>query len=328
MASKIRIATFNLENLDDKPGEQPDLQTRLKFLQPQLTRINADILCLQEINGQETPGLPRDLLALKNLLKGSQYENYKLVSTKLVDGSQVYDERNLVILSRFDILEARQYKHTHVQAPAYRKVTADPAETQADEVTWERPILHARIKLAEGMILEVLNLHLKSRRPSDIPGQKSGFAWKSISGWAEGFFLSSMKRVGQALETRMLIDKLFEANQDAMIVAAGDFNADLNDVAMEAIRGDVENTENSKLALFNMIPCERTIPEPARFSLYHRGKGSMLDHLLISRALLPFYRHTEIHNEVLHDESAAFADDKKYPESDHAPVVAEFELPV
>jgi exonuclease III len=53
----------------------------------------------------------------------------------------------------------------------------------------------------------------------------------------------------------------------------------------------------------------------------------MLDHILASRSLLAFYRNTEIHNELLHDESAALATDEKFPESDHAPVVAEFVLP-
>jgi hypothetical protein len=38
----------------------------------------------------------------------------------------------------------------------------------------------------------------------------------------------------------------------------------------------------------------------------------------------PHYRGSEIHNEILHDESAAFAIERKYPESDHAPVVATF----
>jgi exonuclease III len=68
------------------------------------------------------------------------------------------------------------------------------------------------------------------------------------------------------------------------------------------------------------------VPEPARFSLIHRGRGEMLDHILVSRSLLASYRTTEIHNELLHDESVAFADDRKFPESDHAPVVAVFEL--
>jgi len=52
----------------------------------------------------------------------------------------------------------------------------------------------------------------------------------------------------------------------------------------------------------------------------------MLDHMLVTRNLLANYRGSEIHNEVLHDESAAFAEDKKFPESDHAPVVATFEF--
>jgi exonuclease III len=52
----------------------------------------------------------------------------------------------------------------------------------------------------------------------------------------------------------------------------------------------------------------------------------MLDHLLVTRNLLTHYRGSEIHNEVLHDESASFATDDKFPESDHAPVVATFEI--
>ena len=53
----------------------------------------------------------------------------------------------------------------------------------------------------------------------------------------------------------------------------------------------------------------------------------MIDHLLVSRTLLAYYRGFEIHNEVLHDESIRFTNDKMFPESDHAPIIAEFELP-
>jgi hypothetical protein len=48
--------------------------------------------------------------------------------------------------------------------------------------------------------------------------------------------------------------------------------------------------------------------------------------MLVTRNLLAYYRGSEIHNEVLHDESVSFAVDRKFPESDHAPVVATFEL--
>src|SRR5262245_40556849 len=328
MSTRLRIATFNVENLDDKPGELPSLDTRIAVLRPQLLRLQADILCLQEIHGQETAGQPRQLLALRKLLENTPYSTYHVASTMTADGKQVYDERNLVILSRFEIIAAEQYQHQFVPAPAYRLITANPPETQADEMTWERPILHARIRLGDSTTLHLINIHLKSKLPTDIRGQKiDNYTWRSISGWAEGFFVSSLKRVGQALEVRRLIDTLFDEDPGALVAVAGDFNADLDDVPLEAIRGDVENTGNAALGLRNLVPCERTIPEPARFSLIHQGRGTMLDHLLISRSLLAFDRSSEIHNEVLHDESAAFADDRKFPESDHAPFIAEFELP-
>jgi exonuclease III len=114
---------------------------------------------------------------------------------------------------------------------------------------------------------------------------------------------------------------------NAQIVACGDFNADIDEVPLEAIRGDVENTGNPLLISRLMIPCERNIPSPARFSLYHHGRPVMLDHILASRPLLAYWQGSVAHNEVLHDESVAFALDTKFPESDHAPVVAEFLLP-
>jgi predicted extracellular nuclease len=97
-------------------------------------------------------------------------------------------------------------------------------------------------------------------------------------------------------------------------------------VPVLAIRGNVEDTGNGALASRVLVPIENTIPEPARYTLFHHGRGQMLDHLLITRNLLAHYRGSEIHNELLHDEFSAFADDPKFPESDHAPVVATFQF--
>jgi exonuclease III len=75
------------------------------------------------------------------------------------------------------------------------------------------------------------------------------------------------------------------------------------------------------------VPIENTVPQSSRYTLFHQGRGEMLDHMLVTRNLLAHYRGSEIHNEVLHDESASFATDGKFPESDHAPVVATFDFP-
>jgi endonuclease/exonuclease/phosphatase family metal-dependent hydrolase len=185
-------------------------------MRPQLLRLKTDILGIQEVKGQEVPGQSRRLLAPAKLLANTPYAGFHQVSTMTEDGTQVYDERNLVILGRFEITDHHQYKHDFADAPRYRKVTAKPEESEAKALTWERPILHAKIKLDNTRVLDIINVHLKSRLPTDIPGQKvHNYTWKTSSGWAEGFFLSSMKRVGQALKTRMLIDKLFDAAEDA-----------------------------------------------------------------------------------------------------------------
>jgi endonuclease/exonuclease/phosphatase family metal-dependent hydrolase len=327
MPTSLRLATFNLENLDDPgPAAQPSLAQRIAVMRPQLERLRADVLCLQEVNGQEQ-GNVRTLAALDALVAGTAYQAFNRVSTTTTQG-QPFDERNLVVLSRFPIAAHSQIKHDIVPRPAYRRVTAVPPDAAAIEITWERPILLAAVTLPGGDTLHVINVHLKSRIPTHVPGQHpSEFVWTSASGWAEGSFVSSMKRVGQALELRALIDTLFDQNPGARIVACGDFNADIDDVPLEAIRGDVENTGNAALIGRLMIPCERNIATPARFSLYHQGRGVMLDHILCSRAMLAGWQGAAVHNEVLHDESVAFATDRRFPESDHAPVLAEFVIP-
>jgi endonuclease/exonuclease/phosphatase family metal-dependent hydrolase len=322
----LRIATFNLENFDEtKPGQEPTLATRIGLMRPQIVRLRADIACLQEVHGQERPGQPRALLALTELLATTTLEGATLTSTKPTDDA-VFDERNLVVATKLPVTEHRQLKNDLVDEPLYKRLTALPPDQVAIPIGIERPILYVTINVGP-FLLHLINVHLKSKIPTDIPGQKiDAFTWRSADAWAEGSFLSSMKRMSQALEVRRLIDQIFTADPDARIVVAGDFNATPDEVPVMAIRGTVEDTGNGALAARVLVPIENTIPEPARYTLFHQGKGQMLDHMLISRSLLAHYRGSQIHNEVLHDESAAFADDKKFPESDHAPVVAEFEF--
>jgi endonuclease/exonuclease/phosphatase family metal-dependent hydrolase len=84
----LRVATFKLENFDDKPGKKPTLDERIAVMRPQLLRHNVDVLVLQEVNGQEEPGQPRRLPALERLLETTPYAGYHMVSTITTDGAQ------------------------------------------------------------------------------------------------------------------------------------------------------------------------------------------------------------------------------------------------
>ena len=145
----FRVATFNIENLDDVADDRnPPLTERVLVLQKNLTRFNADILCLQEVHGQELPehtsNRPqRHLSALDAVLHNTPYAQYERVFT-LTSDNVAYDKRNLVILSRFPISGHFQYRNDKIDKLQYRKVTAIPEETEARELGWERPVLHAR----------------------------------------------------------------------------------------------------------------------------------------------------------------------------------------
>lgn len=325
---RLRLATFNLESLDDRPDLVPALAERIAILRPQLLRLDADILCLQEVNGQETgKHAPRRLLALDALLAATPCAGYHRAATLTKDGDAA-DVHNLVTLSRFPFAETRQIRHDYVAPPLYRPVTAIPPAKDATAIEWDRPILYTASTLPGGKRFHVLNLHLRAPLASFVAGQKlAPFVWKSAAGWAEGFYIAAMKRTGQALEARLVVDRLFDADPEALIAAAGDFNAEARETPVQALRADSEETGNEILALRALQPLERDVAQAQRYSVLHHGQYLMLDHLLVSQSLRRRRRKTEIHNEALADEYVAYTSGRKAPESFHAPVVAEFELP-
>ena len=325
----MRVATFNLENLGSRLGSPKDFEQRLNILRPQMERLDADILCLQEINATRTGSAEgRRLIALEKLVEGTVYENFDCISTVNPASGYPADRHNLALLSRWPIKSHAQHLHSLVLPPVHTLVTQDPPGGPSRALSWDRPILHARIATPDRSGLNVINLHLKAPLAAAIAGQKvSQFAWKTASGWAEGYYIAAIKRAGQALEARLLIDRLFDEDRNARILVAGDFNAEEREVPMRMIAADLEDTANGQLAERTLVALEHSLPDSRRYSVIHRGRKSMMDHLMVSRALLAAYEGIEIHNEALGDELVAYAAVDDSPESYHAPVVATFGIP-
>jgi endonuclease/exonuclease/phosphatase family metal-dependent hydrolase len=319
----FRLATYNLENLDE--GGSPSFDARAAVIRPALERLRADVICFQEVNGQEREGQKRDILTLKEMLAPTRYKAHHLITTKTKSSNEAYNERNLVtaLPSDWQVLETRQINQDRMAAPEFKRTIAE--DDTAKPVRWERPLLYVKAEAPGGAVLHILNTHFKSKIAVGVDDlMVDDYTWRTASGWAEGFFLSSMKRVGAALEARLVIDDIFDADPEANIIIAGDFNARSEEVPVMALRGRVEETGNGALAGRVMVPLEDNVPESSRFTLYHHGKGEMIDHILASRGMLAAFSHTEIHNEILPDESIRFRTDEDFPEPDHAPVVAAF----
>lgn len=322
----MRIATFNLENLDPVTRSGVTLAERAEVLRPQLERLRADVLCLQEVNGQRAHGAAeRSLIALDQLLTGTEYAGFHRVATHGPDGAGVADVHNLVILSRAPILAHHEIRHVTVPAFQHRLITALPSPQHDEPVRFDRPILHAEIERQGGGRVHVFNAHLRAPLAAAIPGQKeSPFVWKSVAGWAEGYFLSAMKRSGQALELRLAIDAILDADVHAAIVATGDFNAEDSETPLRIIVGAEEDTGNGLLTNRSLVVLDRALPKDRRFSVLHHSRPLMLDHILVSRSLMAHFRGIEVHNETLEDEVVGYTKVEHTTGSYHAPVVAEF----
>jgi endonuclease/exonuclease/phosphatase family metal-dependent hydrolase len=191
-------------------------------------------------------------------------------------------------------------------------------------VAWDRPVLEVALDLPDGRVLHVFDAHLRAPLAAAIEGQKlSPARWRTTSGWAEGYFVAAVKRTGQALELRLHVDRLLDEDARALVLVAGDLNADLVESPLRILCADPDDTGNPELGCRSLIPLEVRAPDPRPASVIHKGRRLLLDHLLASPALAEAHRATSLFSDDLADEALATAPP---PGSFHAPVVAEFAL--
>ncbi|MGE5540255.1 MAG: endonuclease/exonuclease/phosphatase family protein [Gemmatimonas sp.] len=330
---RLRLATFNLENFG-APKHTAPLDARIAALRPMLLRLDADVLCLQEIDPQPPEGAgakahPRSFRALDALLEGTPYERFHRAATKNRDGTDYADIHNIVVLSRWPIDDVRQLWHDLVPAPMWRATTARPTASEAEALSWDRPALIVRTTLPNGCALHVAAVHLRAPLPAPVRGQKLDREhWRSIGGWAEGYVLSEMKRAGQALEVRLWLDQVFAAEREPLVAVMGDFNAEEHHTPVEVILGrdDSIGTRAGSVASGILVPAERAVAAERRHTIIHAGRRQTLDHVLVSPALMAAQSGAEVLNDSLMDE-AEIGEENPPAQSLHAPIVAEFALP-
>ncbi|MFN3622808.1 MAG: endonuclease/exonuclease/phosphatase family protein [Hyphomicrobium sp.] len=323
----MRLATFNIESLDDSGRAQVDFDVRLSVLRPALERLDADVLCLQEVNAQHIPGQhERQLRALERLLEGTRYAGYERAASSGPGARLFADVHNLVTLSRYPILSKREVHHDFLAPPLHTGAGRE-AGREPTPVTFERPLLLTQLQMPDGATLSVVNVHLRASLASPVAGQKRGpFAWRSVAGWAEGFYLSTVKREAQALELRLLIEELLARDAGALIAVAGDFNAEDFGATLRLVVAAEEDLGATELAPNSLLVLDRALPADRRWSVLHHSRPQMLDHILASRALYGHFRGVEVHNEGLGDEALGYGKALHSAASYHAAVVASFDL--
>jgi hypothetical protein len=320
------MATINLENLHKPATPDSTVPEKTRVLAQQLEKLHADVLCFQAVHGQKWARQGRQLPAFRALLDNTPYSDYALKSTFSTGGAP-YALKNNVIVSRLPIRSVLQVQHEIFPKWEYSSPSAQQSGKRASRtVSWDRPILYAQLGLDDDTILHLINLHLGSRKASRIPGQIRGRSrWRSLGGWAEGRFASQLKRLGQAVETRMLVDQIFIAHgEEAWIALCGHMGTEAGEGALRLVRGSTEETRDPALIAQTLVRCDGKERGAEQFATGVSNTGEMTNQILVSKALAAYLHHTEIGSEALRGASPARQRAENIRDSGHTPVVAEF----
>jgi len=305
----LRLATFNLKDffLPENEGERPIVEAKIGNVVRDLRRANADVVALQEVGAPEL--LERLVTSeLKDLGYGAP-----------VVGSQ--DRRGIrnAILSRLPVQWSQVHTAAALTFPKFVEGDPDPFPGR---IPLRRGVVHVRVD-AGGSLgeVDVLTAHFKSNLPAPMKS-KSGeeLPDTSLMAHGESAMRSLVQRVAEALYVRGLVDDVLTASPDHAVCVLGDLNDTMDSLPVRLLCGlDAKSR-------FVLRPVAPDVPEDRRFSCYHGGGASLIDHLLLSEKLHRARKSVEIFNEQLRYHGPYVEGAIPLTEdSDHALVVAEFE---
>ena len=312
----VRIGTWNLENLfrpEDEAGPRDPAayEAKLAALARVIARVQPDVLAVQEV------GEPEALEDLRERLEGDWF----------AESSQLPDERGIRVgfLSRLALGEVAQVGGF----PAgLEPVQVDDAGTTMSEMG--RGALRVRVR-ADGRDVDLVGCHLKSKLLT-FPGGRFSPRDEGERARFAGYAL--YRRAAEAVTLRAFADELLagQGGERAVIVLG-----DLNDEPQAATTQILHGPPGSEIRtagfdrpdrgdgsrLWNLAPL---IAAERRFSRVFRGRGELIDHLLVSHALVRRVERVDAGP----GEAPSITEDptarRDAPGSDHLPVVARFRL--
>jgi endonuclease/exonuclease/phosphatase family metal-dependent hydrolase len=312
----VIVGTSNLENLfrpgaDAGPSDEQAFDAKLTELARVIGEITPDVLAVQEVGDPE---------ALEDL-------GERLAGDWLAESSELPDGRGIRVgfLSRLGLGEVEQLREfpdglVPVQVD-------DEGATMAE---MGRGALRVRVR-ADGRDVDLVSCHLKSKLltfhggrfdPRD-EGERARFA---------GYAL--YRRAAEAVTLRALANRLLDGQgRERAVIVLGDLNDEPTAATTQVLLGPPgseigtpgfdrpDQSDGSRL--WNLTSL---IPEERRFSRVFRGRGELIDHILVSHALVQGVEEVDAGP----GEPPSITEDpterRDEPASDHLPVVARFRL--
>ena len=269
MQQEIRFATFNLLNLGPigaklydnlDPCTEAQFEAKINWTARQMDLLDADVIGFQEIFSQ-------DVLKLV-LSRTSKYRDATHVG---FDGEHDSERPApaVALVSRLPLACAA------LCYPTFPEGVAMPAGSR-DADRFARPVLHAQVMATPDVTIDVLVVHLKSKRPDYRTGDTS----EDSLLYALACLRSLVRRGTEAVALRVLLSNLHREARRPRVVL-GDFN----DVA-DAVTTGIVIGAGAPLGerLFDAYQLQRR-PDylgHVGFSSMHAGQYTTIDHILVS----------------------------------------------
>lgn len=314
----MRIGTWNLENLfrphegDAAPTSHADYDAKLAALATTIDALAPDVLAVQEVGD---PDALDDLLAR-------------------LDGAWT------ALVASPDGRGIRVGCIARVPMTALAQVTSFPAGLQPVQVgdhgetmdAMGRPALHVRIGDGADAV-DLVSAHLKSKLLT-YPGGR--FGPRDEGERARYAVYALHRRAAEAAAVRDATTRLLDDGPGRRLVVAGDLNDEPDAATTQILLGPGGSEigtpgfdrpdQGDAARLWNLAPL---IPEAQRFSRVYRGRRELIDHLLVSHALVGTVRSVTTGAPTALPATPSITDDpverRDAPGSDHRPVVATLE---
>lgn len=266
----LTFATANLFNFLKPPDafyefsniyEEHDWQAKCEWTKSQITKLNADIIGLQEVFSIE---------AAQQLLAESGFPYFVTVDTPKSESDYIYSRPVVALASKHPITHVEAVKPLNEWAKAY----------QIELPEFSRKPIHTIIKVPAIGDVSVYVCHLKSQRATEpaLQGETSQLL---------GQWLSSQLRGWEAVMLKLYMDKQYQ-NSPMPTALLGDMNQPLTS-DITGLLTQLTDDEGETLVLtdsWHLYKHADTSPSRAA-THYHFSKGNILDYVLLSQEFQP-----------------------------------------
>ncbi len=274
MQQEIRFATFNVFNLAP-PGKQlydnllpatpEEYEAKLDWTARQIDLLDADVIGFQEIFSQA---------ALREALSRTRRFREAIHVGFDPDPAAERLTPSVALVSRLPLAAPG------VALGDYPAGVTMP-EGNRDAERFSRAVIHAAVQVSPDCIVDVVVVHLKSKRPD----YRNGDSGEDPLLFGMACLRSLVRRGTEAVALRVLLTNMARENKRAQVVL-GDFN-DVADAVTTTIVLGVGTPMSGRLFDAYQLQRRQDHLRHVGFSMLHDGNYTTIDHILVSEEFNP-----------------------------------------